>query len=384
MATTRKRRGRARRGTGSVVQRGEQFMAQVDLGTRPDGSRDRRTNSFGTRDEAEAWLLDVRQRADELTATVADQTLATYLRWWIEEEAAKGKPGRAPLAESTVRGYRSNIDNHLIPALGERKVGELTVAELDRFANAKLKEGLAPTTVNRFRETLRSALSTAVRQDRLLRNVARYGGGVGVEPPPVDRFTDDELGRILEAARNEHFLPVILLLARTGLRAGEACGLRWRDVALTGERPRLSVVWQLNKWGDLVRPKSRTARRTIPLRSEVVEVLCEWRGRQAVWADRLGDEWGNDHDLVFTTRTGGPVWTRNVSRAFTRAQEEASVRHGSLKTLRSTVATQLAEAGVHPRKAQAFLGHADMSTTMKYYTAVGDLDDIAAHLPDLS
>ncbi|HEX2027888.1 MAG TPA: hypothetical protein VHF25_07805 [Nitriliruptorales bacterium] len=168
MATTRKRRGRARRGTGSVGQRGEQFMAQIDLGTRPDGSWARRTRSFDTRDEAETWLLEVRQNAEELTASVADQSLATYLRWWIEEEAPKGKPGRAPLAESTVRGYRSNIEKHLIPALGSRKVGELTVAELDRFANSKLKEGLAPTTVNRFRETLRSALSTAVRQDRLL------------------------------------------------------------------------------------------------------------------------------------------------------------------------------------------------------------------------
>lgn len=58
------------------------------------------------------------------------------------------------------------------------------------------------------------------------------------------------------------------------------------------------------------------------------------------------------------------------------------MRHGSLETLRSTVATQLAEAGVHQRKAQAFLGHADMTTTMKHYTAVGDLDDLANLLPD--
>lgn len=380
---TRKRRGRARRGTGTIVQRGDRLMAQIDLGVRHDGSRDRRSQSFATRAEAEAWLADIRQRTEELTAGVTDQKLADYLRWWIENEAPKGKPGRPSLAATTLRGYRSNIERHIIPALGDRKVGELTVSELDRFANAKLKERLAPSTVNRFRETLRSALNTAMRQDRLLRNVARYGGGVGVETPPVDRFTDDELSRILTAARDQHFYPVILLLARTGLRAGEACGLRWRDITLTGDRPRLQVVWQLDKWGGLVRPKSPTARRTIPLRPEVVEVLAEWRDQQAVWADRLGDEWGNEHDLVFTTRSGGPVWTRNVSRAVTRAQQEVRVGHGSLKTLRSTVATQLAEAGVHPRKAQAFLGHADMATTMKYYTAVGDLDDSAAHLPDL-
>lgn len=261
---TRKRQGRARRGTGSIVQRGDRYMAQIDLGVRSDGSRDRRSHSFGSRAEAEAWLAEVRTHSQELTTGVADQRLADYLRWWIDNEAPKGKPGRPPLAATTLTGYRSNIERHIIPTLGNVKVGELRVADLDRFANAKLKAGFAPSTVNRFRETLRSALNTAVRQDRLLRNVARYGGGVGVEAPPVDRFTDDELARILTAARDRHFYPVILLLARTGLRAGEACGLRWRDITLGGDWPRLQVVWQLDKWGGLVRPKSRTARRTIP------------------------------------------------------------------------------------------------------------------------
>ncbi len=185
----RTRRGRARKGTGTIVKRGDRFMAQVDFGVKGDGRRDRRTRTFETRAEAEEWLLDARQRQEELTAGVADQKLADYLRWWIEEEAPKGKPGRAPLADTTVRGYRSNIEQHIIPGLGHKRVGDLKVADLDHFANAKLKEGLSPSTVNRFRETLRSALNTAVRQDRLLRNVAQYGGGVGIEPPPVDRFS---------------------------------------------------------------------------------------------------------------------------------------------------------------------------------------------------
>jgi integrase len=61
----------------------------------------------------------------------------------------------------------------------------------------------------------------------------------------------------------------------------------------------------------------------------------------------------------------------------------AGVDHGSLKTFRSTVATQLAEAGLHPSKTQAFLGHAHPVTTMTYYTAVTDVDEVADLLPDL-
>jgi integrase len=292
--------------------------------------------------------------------------------------------GRAPLAATTLQGYRINVERHLIPALGHKRVGQLTVRDLDASASGKLAAGYAPSTVNRIRETLRSALSAAVRQDPLTRNVARYGGGVGAAPPPVDRFSDEELGAILRAASGEHYYPIILLLARTGLRTGEACGLRWRDVTLRTSPPRLTVVWQLDKWGQVVDPKSPTSRRTIPLREEVVTELVRWRKLQKVWADRLGEHFVNQHGLVFTTRTGRPISKRNIARSFERVRKAAGVEHGTLKTLRSTVATQLAEGGLHPRKAQTFLGHAHMSTTMKYYTAVSDVDDAAALLPDLT
>ena len=382
MATTR-RRHRARRGSGSITPRGQRFFARVDLGVDIEGRRIRRNRSFDTRREAQAWIDTQRSHSEELLLPVADQRLDEYLRWWLEHEAPKGKPGRAPLAATTLQGYRINVERHLIPAFGQKRVGQLTVSDLDAFATQKLRDGYAPSTVNRIRETLRSALSTAVRQDRLTRNVAKYGGGVGAPPPLVDRFSDQELGAILRAAHDEHYYSIILLLARTGLRIGEACGLRWRDIALRTTPPRLTVVWQLDKWGRIVDPKSPTSRRTIPLREEVVRELVSWRERQQLWADRIGDGFVNEHGLVFTTRTGRPISKRNIARSFERASKAAGVEHGTLKTLRSTVATQLAEGGLHPRKAQTFLGHAHMSTTMKYYTAVSDVDDAAALLPDL-
>lgn len=211
------------------------------------GERIRRNRSFDTRREAQAWIDQQRAHSTELILPVADQRLDEYLRWWVENKAAKGKPGRAPLAATTLQGYRINVERHLIPALGTKRVGQLTVSDLDAFASRKLGEGYAPSTVNRIRETLRSALSTAVRQDRLARNVARYGGGVGAAPPPVDNFSDGELAAILQTARDEHYFPVILLLARSGLRIGEACGLRWRPSSpkpayIPGKRRRSSVT----------------------------------------------------------------------------------------------------------------------------------------------
>jgi integrase len=353
----------------------------VSLGRLPGGRRIRRSRSFDSREHAEAWISRQRAEHDQLTEPITDERLSDYLRWWLAVEAPKGKPGRRPLARTTLAHYRVVIEHHLIPELGHRKVGQLTVRELDAFASLKLAAGYAPATVNRMRETLRSALSTAVRQDRLIRNVARYGGGVAAARPPVVRFTDHELALILKAARHEHFFPIIMLLARTGLRPGEACGLRWRDLELGSAPARLKVVWQMDRWGELVHPKTVTSRRTIPLRAEVADALEAWRHRQQ---QRAADGFDNVHGLVFTTRSGRPVDQRNVSRAFHRARSTAGVDHGSLKTFRSTVASQLAEAGLHPSKTQAFLGHAHVTTTMTYYTAVDNLDEAAALLPDLT
>ena len=136
----------------------------------------------------------------------------------------------------------------------------------------------------------------------------------------------------------------------------------------------------MDRWGELVHPKTSTSRRKIPLRPEVADALEAWRQRQQ---QRAADGHDNSHGLAFTTRSERPVDQRNVSRAVHRARATAGVEHGSLKTFRSTVATQLAEAGLHPCKTQAFLGHAHATTTMTYYTAITDDDEVADLLPDL-
>jgi hypothetical protein len=161
------RRVRARRGTGTITARGGRLQAQVSLGTESSGRRVRRSRTFDSRSQAEVWIATQQLEHRQLANPVTDDRLEDYLRWWLAVEAPKGKPGRRPLARTTLAHYQVVVEQHLIPELGNRKVGALTVRELDAFASRKLAAGYAPATVNRMRETLRSALSTAVRQDRL-------------------------------------------------------------------------------------------------------------------------------------------------------------------------------------------------------------------------
>jgi hypothetical protein len=143
VATTR-RRQRARKGTGSIAPRGRRFVARVDLGLGADGKRIRRTRSFDTRREAQVWIEQQRSDSDELILPVADQRLDEYLRWWLEHEAAEGKPGRAPLAATTLQGYRINVERHLIPALGQKRLRSAHRQRPRRVREPQARRGLRP------------------------------------------------------------------------------------------------------------------------------------------------------------------------------------------------------------------------------------------------
>jgi hypothetical protein len=139
-------RVRARRGSGSIRVRNGRLLAQVSLGTDPSGRRIRRSRTFDSRMQAEAWIATQRLEHRQLTNPVADDHLEDYLRWWLAVEAPKGKPGRRPLARTTLAHYRVVIEHHLIPELGHRRVGQLTVRELDDFASSPPATPPPPST----------------------------------------------------------------------------------------------------------------------------------------------------------------------------------------------------------------------------------------------
>jgi hypothetical protein len=97
------RRQGARKGSGSILPRGARFVARLDLGLDPDGKRSRRSRSFASLREAQAWIDQQRSHSEELILPVADQRLDEYLSWWLEHEAPKVEPGRAPLASTTLQ-----------------------------------------------------------------------------------------------------------------------------------------------------------------------------------------------------------------------------------------------------------------------------------------
>lgn len=265
-----------------------------------------------------------------------------------------------------------------------------TLASLLRRTAAKPAEerperGLDGRTVNYIHNISHRAFKDAVRWGRLARNPAD-----AADPPPggqksdtVEAWDAPTLRRFLtaSAAAEDRLHPLWVLLATTGMRRGEALGLRWRDVDFEGGRVSVvQTIIQIGSKASISEPKTRRGRRAISLDPATVAVLREHRRRTL--QDRLlvGPDF-TDLDLVFHKPDGGWLKPDAVSATFLRRGRRYDVPRLTLQGLRHTWATLALERGVHPRVVQERLGHSTIAITLGIYSHVSPtLHDEAAQL----
>ena len=158
-----------------------------------------------------------------------------------------------------------------------------------------------------------------------------------------------------------------MLIAATGLRRGEALGLRWADVDLGAGVLRVAgTLGRIGRRLVISEPKTDRSRRTVPLHPAVVTMLRAHRTAQKAERLRAGNQW-TDSGLVFTTELGGPVDPRNLLRVLEGAAAAAGVEGAGVHTLRHSAAVAWLEAGVHIRQVADLLGHSSVAITGDVY-----------------
>jgi integrase len=172
-----------------------------------------------------------------------------------------------------------------------------------------------------------------------------------------------------------------VLLATTGMRRGEALGLRWSDLDLeTGRARVLQTIIQVGNVVSIGEPKTARGRRPISLDRATVAVMRAHRNRMNQERLLVGADF-NDLDLVFHKPDGSWLRPDAVSDAFLRRVRRYGVPRLTLKGLRHTWATLALERGVHPRVVQERLGHSTIAITLGIYSHVSPtLHDEAAQL----
>jgi len=289
-----------------------------------------------------------------------------YLDYWLETVVkASRRPATCALYETIIRLY-------LKPGLGHHRLRRLSVPIVQAFLNAKLGEPQSIRNVHMMRQVLSAALSRAVREELLTRNVAKLTELPAWAPGDVHPWSVDETLAFLRAARTDLLYPAFILLIIYGMRRGEVLGLRWRDVDLDTGTLRVRQQLQRVNHGLHQGPvKTRAGQRDLPIPALVRTALLLRKEQQAVDREIFGRAW-TDTGLVFTTRSGLPVEPRNLARSFRRICERHQIRVIKVHHLRHTTASLLKRLNVPARDAQIILGHAHISTTMQIYTHVDE------------
>lgn len=338
-------------------------------------------------------------RAEAAPAT--EGTLAHLLTHWMRRVERDNSP-------DTAAGYWLIVDNLWMPRLGQVRLAKLTTTHLqavvDDEAARVIKKGphkderVSPQTVERHFAVVRSALNEGVRLGWLARSPAdnvvlpAKGYKEDRDPPTVA-----ELAKILVAADNPALGVALQISAATGVRRGELCGLRWRDVDF--ERRRIMVRKSVavkkrrkRKAGEVRAPAKRELivkdtkthqKRPVSIDQGTVELLEALKAHSEGLAEQHAGTGRLVRDaFVFSPEPDGSVPLRPpwVTEAFKAAAVAAGLPDVNLHLLRHLNASLQLAAGVPLAVVSKRLGHRNQTTTLNIYSHVVDGDGAAADL----
>ena len=291
-------------------------------------------------------------------------TLSEWLDRWLEQMVAILRP-------STLEHYRSDMEHHVKPYLGQKKLTQITASDLRKLYDDLKKQGrvhprpgqsrgLSTTTVHGIHTTLHHALKSAVDQRLLPHNPADH-----VEPPKVVHksmtiLNEEQLDTFLAAVEQDPIWKNFFYTElTTGLRLGEICGLMWSD--FDAKKGTLSVNRTIHKekGGRLVTGDTKTyaGTRTIVLPDSTAELL---RGRKK-----------NSYSVWIFPNPLKPEAPMNPSTAYRQLKAiltENSLPDLRFHDLRHTFATHALANGVDAKTLSGILGHTKASFTVDTYT----------------
>lgn len=356
------------------------ILDQHDAG----GSRRRKWHTFkGTKRQAQIECARLIAAMKDGTYTEPSKlTLGQFLDRWLDHIKSQVTP-------KSHERYSGLVNQNIVPALGSTLLSKLRPVNISEAYVAALREGrkdgrsggLAPRTVGHMHRVLKQALSQAVKWELLARNPADAVDPPKVEWKPVATYDLSETAQVLEALRGKPIFMPTLLAVMCGLRRGEVCALRWRNVDLDGAQ--LSIVESVEQTKAGLRfksPKSGKGRK-VALPQTVIDELRPHRARLAEDLLKLGKRITDDN-FVVSHPDGSMLPPIHVSQQWGVAIAKTGLAKLRFHDLRHAHATHLLAMGVHPKVASERLGHSRVGITLDLYSHVipGMQENAAAEL----
>jgi len=258
-------------------------------------------------------------------------------KWFANYVKCNNKP-------SEYRNKESAFKVHLKPYFGRFALDQITAYKIEEFKALKVQTNLSPKTINKILSMLRTALNTA-QEWSLVPSVPKVKL-LKVPPQKFDYLTPEEADYLLDNT-TDLWHEMILFALKSGLRFGEIIALNWEDVDFSHK---LLTVRHSIVRGIMGSPKSNKIR-YVPLTDSLIEMLWEKP---------------KNEDYIFTLGNNKPMKQIYCLKNLNRICRNLKIRKIGWHTFRHTFASHLANNGVSMKAIQELLGHADITTTMRY------------------
>ena len=298
--------------------------------------------------EADAYRALVNRSTANLRTTQSFREAAPL---WIDK-CSKRK--RKPMKLSTLRNWESILDNHVLPVLGDMLLSEVENGAMKTLVEKLTEKRLSPQTIKNITQVVKLVKASVVDQNGNELYPTKWNHAF-IDMPVVDEtkqrkpsFNGEQVAEIVKAACGRIQMAVILLAA-TGLRAGELLGLQVRHFdgsALKIEQE----VWS----GKVLPPKTPNAIRVVDLAPEAAELLKQFIGDRAA-------------GFVFQTSSGKPVSQTNLlKREFHPLLATLQISKRGFHCFRRFRNTLLRKSACPDGLLKFWMGHAGRDMTDRY------------------
>ena len=321
-------------GEGNIRKRADgRWEGRYTAGYHPETGKRIIKNVLGkTQAECKAKLKKAIEESQSLDVGRADEyTVVAWLRTWFELYA---KPHIRP---STMNYYHRNIEQHIIPAIGDIPLNKLSTRDLQKLYNdlqsngrlrkvqKKEKPGLSNFTVRGIHMMLHNALDRAMKEKLILTNPTENCIIPKIEKQEMKILHPDHISAYLNAAKRRNALPMFYLELVSGLRKGELVALQWSDLDETNCTISVSKQASWDTEGNLIlsQPKTGNSIREVSIPQDAVELLKQEHAKHP------------DNPWMFPSgRTGEMYHPDSVVTLHKRILKDAGLEHIRFHDLR--------------------------------------------------
>lgn len=299
---------------------------------------------FATKREAEEWLRNflITQKAD------FDMKFEDFWKMYCADMETR-------LREHTMRTKKYIVELKILPYFGNKRVNDITAADIRQWQNELIKMGYSPTYLKTINNQLSAIFNYAVRYYDLKSNPCAKAGSMGKsKAEEMDFWTGEEFRKFIDSVMNKRLsYMAFMTLYWTGMRLGELLALNPKDVDLKKRTISITKSYQrLGKKDVITPPKTPKSKRVITIPEFLAADIKDYM-------DSLYDL--QEDDRLF------PITKYYLEHEMQRGIKESGVKRIRVHDLRHSHASMLIELGFSPLEIANRLGHEKVETTLNTY-----------------